>query len=232
MSGRSASIAPRSRPAPERPPVENCTIMPGAVLAQALEQPPEPLRVGGRRLVVVAHVAVHDAGAGLEGRLRALDLLGDGDRHRGVVRLPRQAAGDGDADDAGLGSDIEEHRLVLALQADVEAVDRLAVARPRARRSASPRRLACSTRFEHRVLGVGLGLVAEVHPGVEPDVDAAGDDPEVEVRRHRPAAAARHRGRASPSRSARGRCRSRRSPGPSRGSPPRPRPSGGRSGEA
>ena len=37
---------------------------------------------------------------------------------------------------------------------------------------------------EHRVVGVGLGLVAEVDARVEADVDAASNDPGIDVRRH------------------------------------------------
>ena len=68
-----------------------------------------------------------DGGAGLEGLVRGLDLLGHGDRHRRVVLLGRQRPGDGDADDAGIAhghafSDVEEHGFVVALQLEIEAV--------------------------------------------------------------------------------------------------------------
>ncbi len=46
------------------------------MLAQAFEQPAESFGIGGRRAVVVAHVAVRQRCAGLEGRVRRLDLLG------------------------------------------------------------------------------------------------------------------------------------------------------------
>ena len=77
MSGLSrqhrAALAGR---APERPPVEICDDHAGAVLADAIEHAGEPLGVGGRRAVVVAHVQVHERRAGLERLVRRLDLLG------------------------------------------------------------------------------------------------------------------------------------------------------------
>src|SRR2546421_11928573 len=37
---------------------------------------------------------------------------------------------------------------------------------------------------EHRVNGIGRLLVQKVHPGREPDINAAGNDPEADVRCH------------------------------------------------
>ena len=62
----------------------------------------ELVGVGGRGLIVVSDVHVHERSAGLERRLRGLDLLGDGDRNGRVVLFARHRAGDGDGDDAGL----------------------------------------------------------------------------------------------------------------------------------
>src|SRR5436190_6817229 len=86
----------------------------------------------------------------------------------------------------GSASDVEEHRLALALQADVEAVDRGAAVELAIEPLGDQRRAALLPldQVEHRVLAVGLGLVAEVDPRVEADVDAARDDPGVDVGRH------------------------------------------------
>jgi hypothetical protein len=62
----------------------------------------EALRVRCRTALVVPHVAMGNRGPGLEGLVGAFDLFGNGDRHGRVVRLGRHAAGDRDADDAGL----------------------------------------------------------------------------------------------------------------------------------
>ena len=62
-------------PEPLRPPVENCTIMSGHMLAHALEESAELLGIGCRGAVVVAHVNVHERGAGFIGGVRRLDLL-------------------------------------------------------------------------------------------------------------------------------------------------------------
>lgn len=58
--------------------------------------------VGGRRLVIVANMDMGKRGAGLEGLLRQLDLLGGQDRHRGIVLLARNGAGDGDSNNNGV----------------------------------------------------------------------------------------------------------------------------------
>ena len=64
---------------------------------------------------------------------------------------------------------------------------------------------------------------------LQADVDAARDDPDVDVRRHRPAVAARHRARLDGLEACRRRCRSRCRRGPSRGSAGRATcPAGGR----
>ncbi len=102
MSGRSGNMPPRSRPAPDRPPVESCTIMPGQCCLEPFLQARKAFGVGGRFALVVAHVAMGDGGPGLECVMGAFDLFGDRDRHRRVVGLGRDRAGDGDADDAGV----------------------------------------------------------------------------------------------------------------------------------
>ena len=66
MSGRWCSMPPRSEPTPERPPVENCTMMPGQMLADALLEVGELVRVRGGGLIVVADVDVHQRGARFE----------------------------------------------------------------------------------------------------------------------------------------------------------------------
>ena len=76
MSGFSDSMPPRSRPAPERPPVETWVMMPGQCLRMPSSTCGEALWRRRRRLVVVAHVQVHERGTRLEGLLRRLDLLG------------------------------------------------------------------------------------------------------------------------------------------------------------
>ena len=72
-----------------------------AVGADAVEHERETLGRRGRRFVVVAHVQVHERGAGFVGGLRRLDLLGDRDRHCRVVLLARQRPSDRHRDDAG-----------------------------------------------------------------------------------------------------------------------------------
>ncbi len=74
--------------------------------------------------------------------------------------------------------EVEEHRLVVALDADVETVGELSV------HFAAPREQGVATRrlldqVEHRTGGVGLGLVIEVQPGLQVDVDAAGEQRDV-----------------------------------------------------
>ena len=76
ISGLRCSMPPRSLPMPLRPPVENCTIMPGQCLRIPVEEPPELLGIRRRRAVVVADVHVHERGAGLVRGVRRLDLLG------------------------------------------------------------------------------------------------------------------------------------------------------------
>src|SRR5580658_2623948 len=93
---------------------------------------------------------------------------------------------------APCASDVQEHRLVRALQMDVEDVDGLAVALG----SPGDQRLAAGFRLdhvEHRVGGVGALFVGEIHPRVEADVDAARDDPEADMGCRRAAFAQRRR---------------------------------------
>ncbi len=100
MSGRSGSMPPRACPAPERPPVESCTIMPGQCVSHAVLQPGKSIGIRCRPPLVVPDVAMNDARARLERLVRALDLLPDGDRNGGIVGLGRQRSRDRDADDA------------------------------------------------------------------------------------------------------------------------------------
>ena len=51
--------------------------------------------------VVIAHMAMGDGCASLKRLMRGFHLLGNGDRHGGVVGFGGQRPGDGDADDAG-----------------------------------------------------------------------------------------------------------------------------------
>jgi len=46
---------------------------------------------------------------------------------------------------------------------------------------------------EHRIGDVRGPLVGKIHPRAEPDVDAARDDPEVDIERRHPAACQRRR---------------------------------------
>ena len=87
MSGFRCSMPPRSDPTPERPPVENCTMMSGQCEPDAFEESRELVRIGGGGLIVVAHVHVHQRRAGLVARVRGLDLLAHGNRNGGVVFL-------------------------------------------------------------------------------------------------------------------------------------------------
>jgi hypothetical protein len=61
----------------------------GADPADAVLEGGEPLGIARRRLVLVADMDVDERGAGLVGLVRALDLLGDRDRHGGVVGFLR-----------------------------------------------------------------------------------------------------------------------------------------------
>ena len=67
---------------------------PRTMLLDALLDGREARRVGGRALVVVADVDVDERGPGLEGLVRALDLLGRRDRQGRVVLLARNRSGD------------------------------------------------------------------------------------------------------------------------------------------
>ncbi len=57
----------------------------------------ELLRVGRRRFIVVAYVAMRDARACLECGMGAFDLFADRDRHRRIVDLFRYRSGDSHA---------------------------------------------------------------------------------------------------------------------------------------
>jgi hypothetical protein len=66
----------------------------------------------------------------------------------------------------GVGSDIEEHRLALALEADVEPVDRVPAALAVAPGDEGRAALRLLDQPQYRVGGVGVCLVLEVDPGV------------------------------------------------------------------
>src|SRR5215470_10737848 len=84
---------------------------------------------------------------------------------------------------------VEEDRLTLSLQIDIEAIDDLLIAYlPLAHQGLSPR-----CRFDdvvHRIGCIGRFLVGEVHAGAKPDVDAPRYDPQTDVGGHRPMATA------------------------------------------
>ncbi len=101
MSGLSDSMPPRSVPTPDRPPVENWMIMPGQWRAIPACTAAKRSGFGGRRLIVIADMDMDEAGAGLVGLVRCLDLLRDGDRNRRIILLARQRSGDRHGDDAG-----------------------------------------------------------------------------------------------------------------------------------
>ena len=62
----------------------------------------ESLGVAAGGFVVISDVGMHYACPGFESLLGAFDLFRDRDRNGRVVLLAREAAGDGDVDDAGL----------------------------------------------------------------------------------------------------------------------------------
>src|SRR6266849_2666446 len=84
---------------------------------------------------------------------------------------------------------VDENGLLVALQIDVEGVDDLRPARTALRDQC----LAPSVGLNEIKYGVGRirsFLVGEIHPGVEPDIDATRHDPEIDVRSHRAMTAA------------------------------------------
>ena len=66
----------------------------------AVLQSGKPFWIAGRRLILIAHMRVHDARTRFKRGMRAFNLLGNTDWYGRIVFLPRQAASDGDADDA------------------------------------------------------------------------------------------------------------------------------------
>src|SRR5215207_8243967 len=87
---------------------------------------------------------------------------------------------------AGAGSGLEEHGLVLALEADVEAVG------PRAGAARDQRRAApAGNEGEDRIALVSR-LAIEIDAGEEPAQDAAGEHADIDMRRLRRAVRARH----------------------------------------
>ena len=91
-------------------------------------------------------------------------------------------------------SEVKEDRLALTLNADIEAIGRLAIdfAALGDQRFAALRLL---DQIEHRILGVCLGLVLEIQASIEVDVDAPGEQRDVDVRRHRHAGGVVHHAR-------------------------------------
>ena len=85
MSGFKSSIEPRFSSSRPRPPVENCTIMPGQWRLTPACTRSKRAGIRGRRARVVAHVNVHQGRARLE-RLVRIDLYHD---VRGIPTLRR-----------------------------------------------------------------------------------------------------------------------------------------------
>src|SRR3954471_4181209 len=128
MSGLSGSIPPRSRPAPERPPVENWTIIPG----QCFRRPSmsRPNFSGSEDGVSSSFLTWRWASVAPASKAACVDstcsatVIGTA----GLSLLRGREPVIATVMTQGKGSDIEEHRLVVALEADVEAVDGGAVA--------------------------------------------------------------------------------------------------------
>ena len=72
------------------------------MFAHAILQRGKSVGVGRWGAVIMAHMRMANAGPSLKRGMGAFDLFGDGDRHRGVVFLGWQRAGDRDADDTGV----------------------------------------------------------------------------------------------------------------------------------
>ncbi|CVI62631.1 hypothetical protein AGR9A_Lc20185 [Agrobacterium salinitolerans str. Hayward 0363] len=89
---------------------------------------------------------------------------------------------------ARYASDIEKHGFAFALKADIETIDVAFL-------FFSDKRGDAAFLFDagkNRVGGIGLLFFREIHAGLEADIDAARDNPEGDVRRHRSAIAKRH----------------------------------------
>ena len=90
MSGRSDSMPPRSRPAPERPPVENCTIIPG----QCARSPSSSrAKRSGSEVGVSSSLRTWQWTIEAPASIASCVLSTCSamrDRHRGIVRLARQ----------------------------------------------------------------------------------------------------------------------------------------------
>ena len=83
------------------------------MLSYAFEQTAESLGIGGRPTVIVANVAMGEAGPGCEGFVGRLNLLCHGDRDGGIVPFRGDGAGDGNGDYAGFA---HPSRLRLGLE--------------------------------------------------------------------------------------------------------------------
>src|SRR3954470_21740697 len=158
MSGLSASMPPRSLPAPERPPVENCRIMPGqcwrrpscspANFSGSEEEPWSSLRTWR-----CARVAPASNASWVDSTCSAM-VIGTAGLFSFRGREPVIAT----VMMHGLRSDIEEHRLLLALKVHREPIDRLFLPLLKTRQQGlAPFFLL--NQPQHRVFRVGLGLV-------------------------------------------------------------------------
>src|SRR4051812_26432644 len=80
--------------------------------------------------------------------------------------------------------DVEKDGLAFALEIDVEDIHDLAppLLTSRDQRLASGWLL---DDVEHRIGGVEIALVGEIHPRRQADIDAARSEPKIDVRRHR-----------------------------------------------
>src|SRR3954453_19399908 len=157
MSGLSAIMPPRSLPAPERPPVENCRIMPGQCwrrpsCSRANFSGSEEELWSSLRTWRCARVAPASNASWVDSTCSAM-VIGTA----GLFSLRGKDPVMATVMMHGVGSDIEEHRLLLALKVHREPIDRLALPLLEARQQGlAP--LFLLDQPQHGVLGVGLGL--------------------------------------------------------------------------
>ncbi len=188
MSGRRSSALPRAAGSRPRPPVENCTIMPGqwrrtpsctwANSAGSLEGLSSGLRTWMcTRLAPASNAAcvLSTCSAGVVGTAGLSALRGT---------------------EPVMATAITTGVMVRTPQTSKKTVSPALAGgcrtrRRRRRRSLAPGQQGAAPRrlddAQHRVGGVGARLVGEIHPRRQPDVDAARHQPDVDVRRHRPA---------------------------------------------
>src|SRR6056297_1123422 len=189
MSGRKGSIPPRSRPAPDRPPVDSCTIMPGQCrsspsFSRAKRSGSEVGRPSSSRTWQWAMLApasnascalsicsgIVTGTAGLSALVGTEPVIAT-QMMQGLVMVG--------------ASHVEEYGFGIALKADVEMI---VAALGTSDQSLPPVRLFYER--QHRVGGIGGFLIPEIHPGAEANIDAARHQPEVEMRGHEAAIAA------------------------------------------